>query len=103
MKSMLMKPMKNMPDTVEFVKDSPRYPWGLNIGLENEVLENLGIEKLPSVGDVVVICAKARVESVSMSENQDKTKNRRVQLQITDMEIEDDIEEEGVAKKLYGA
>ena len=76
------------------------YPWGLNIGLENDVLDKLGMDTLPKVGDIVKIEAIAKVESVSMSENSDKTKNRRVQIQITDMCIES--EEIDVKKSLYG-
>jgi hypothetical protein len=82
-------------------QDGPRYPWGLNIGLENDVLDKLGMDTLPKVGDVVMVTAMAKIESVSMSENSDKTKNRRVQMQITDMSVEP--KKPDVQKSLYGA
>ena len=100
MKSMKMTKYESTEAVSPQKIEGPRYPYGLNLRLENESIERLGIESLPKVGDEVMIIAKAKVESVSMSENSDKTKNRCVSLQITDMCIED--EEIDVKKSLYG-
>lgn len=66
-----------------------KYPWGLEISLETEVLDKLGL----SAADVTVkqpfnITAKALVESVSMNQNLGREKmNQSIRLQITDMEL----------------
>lgn len=75
------------------VQESPgnrdKYPYGLEIGLETESLEKLGL----SATDVVVkqsftITAMAIVESVSVNQNQGNEKiQQSIRLQITDMEL----------------
>lgn len=64
------------------------YPWGTRINLEQDTLDKLGIEKLPAVGDELMIEAKVRVISVRESDN-----SKSVELQITDMDLENDGDE----------
>lgn len=68
--------------------ESPLYPWGLNLTLDNDVIEKLGTGQLPDVGGEVMVYAKAKVTSASTHESTEG-KNRNVQLQITDLCIED--------------
>lgn len=69
-------------------KDSPRYPYGLCIDLNNESLDKLKMATLPDVGDEVTITAKARVQSVSERDSIDGDSSRSVSLQITKLRIE---------------
>lgn len=67
--------------------DGPRYPYGLCLYLDNATLKKLGIEGLPEVGSVLNVAAKATVVSVGMNQQQDGDKEKRVELQITDMAL----------------
>lgn len=67
--------------------DGPKYPWGLCIDLNDEVLKKLGITELPAVGTVFVIEAQAKVTSMNQSEQIDGDKEGRISLQITDMAV----------------
>jgi hypothetical protein len=67
--------------------DSPAYPYGLSLSLDDKSLEKLGITALPAVGSKMVLRALVEVSSTSQHENQ-KDKDISVSLQITDMDIE---------------
>lgn len=67
--------------------ETPPYPWGLSIRLENDALEKLGIKSLPAPGECFVIHAVADVESSSESKSKDNEGDRAVQLQITHMKV----------------
>lgn len=64
------------------------YPWGTRLNLESDTLDKLGIKTLPAVGDELMIEAKVRVISVRESDN-----SKSVELQITDMDLENDGDE----------
>jgi len=73
--------------------DEPAYPYGLQIDLCDEVLQKLGMTALPKVGQVMTLTVRATVTSVSQYETakpeadeQGSTSERRVGLQITDMD-----------------
>lgn len=67
--------------------NGPKYPWGLCLDLNDEVLKKLGITELPKVGTVFVIEAQAKVQSMNESEQLDGDKEGRISLQITDMSV----------------
>jgi len=71
--------------------DAPIYPWGLGITLDEEVLELLGMTKLPAVGKPMMLIARVDVtgvqESKSQSEDRGTHKHRSVSLQITDLAL----------------
>lgn len=66
--------------------DAPEYPYGLSIDLDDGSLEKLGITDLPKVGDEMTITAKVVVTSTSSYDTQGGDPEKRVCLQITDME-----------------
>lgn len=68
--------------------DGPRYPYGLCLYLDDASLAKLGITDLPEVGSTWNIVGKVVVTSVGMSQQLDGDKEKRTELQITDMEIE---------------
>lgn len=64
-------------------KESPEYPYCLRLYLGHEELMNLGLDKLPSIGSVVNIQAKAIVMGQRLNDENCKT----MEIQITDMGI----------------
>jgi len=70
----------------EVAIDSPRFPYGLEITLEDEILKRLGISKLPRVGVELKIRAVGSVTSVSENKNA-RREDRRVQIQIEKIEV----------------
>ena len=102
MKNMMIPKGKQETIVAEAVKESPRYPYGLNLRLENEAIDKLGIKEMPEVGEEVMVMAKAKVESCSMNEQSDGKKYRTISLQITDMMLHDVEEKMDHAKALYG-
>lgn len=79
----------------------PAYPYGLCISLSEEELKKLGLDgELPAVGEMIHLCAMAKVTSVSENESEDssgaKTKHCRVELQITHLATENE-DTEGAA------
>ena len=77
----------------------PRYPYGLEIRLNNEALEKLGIA-LPKVGTSVRVIADCCVTSVSSNERQKGEPNRSVELQIERLAVNSEPEtmEEAISK-----
>lgn len=65
--------------------DLPKYPYGLSLNLDDEVLAKLGLTP-PPVGTKMTLTAVVEVCTVSQYENQDG-KEANLSLQITDMEL----------------
>lgn len=81
-----------LSDEVESEDDdeSPKYPYGLEVTLDSDSLEKLGITaaSLPKVGEQMQMAAKVEVKSVGMNEYQGDSKpSLHVCLQITAMEL----------------
>lgn len=68
-------------------EDTPRYPYGLSINLENDALDKLGIGDGVNVGDEVEIVAKAIVQSKSGYQTMVGDPENSLSLQITDMQV----------------
>jgi hypothetical protein len=82
--------------------DAPIYPYGLQLRLDEEALDKLGETTLPAVGESVMVYAKAKVVSVSSNESTDGGKRRNVELQITDLCLEDPADDSAKSAALYG-
>lgn len=93
--------------------DAPRYPYGLCISLDNETMDKLGLSgDLPEVGEMIHLCAMAKVTSVSANERESTgddgaTKKEtycRVELQITTMALESEDDENQMMRRsrFYG-
>lgn len=63
-----------------------RYPYGLEIRLDDESMAKLGID-LPAVGKEVTITAKAMVEEASSRETQEGGPKLSCTLQITKLKV----------------
>lgn len=62
----------------------PKYPYGLQLSLDEESLQKLQAQSLLPVGTVVMFTAKAKVVGASERETQEGTE-RSLSFQITDM------------------
>ena len=89
--------------------DLPKYPYGLCITIETEQLDKLGIDGDCEVGDMIHLCAMAKVTSISKREKEGGDSDMRIELQITHLASENEDEEgaetmsaEARAKKRYG-
>lgn len=67
--------------------DGPKYPYGLELHLNDETIKKLGLSGVPAVGEKVTINAVAVVSSASMRQEQDGDAEICCSLQITDMEV----------------
>jgi hypothetical protein len=92
MKSSLINMEMSKEEAKEYaqpsVSESPKYPWGLCLTLNDDSLKKLGVTKLPSVETVVTITAKATVSSVRENQTQGGESEASMDLQITDMQID---------------
>lgn len=68
--------------------DAPKYPWGLEINLNDDSLDKLGVKTLPAVGTEVTIVAKATVSSTSERSTESDGACASMSLQITDMQVD---------------
>lgn len=68
--------------------DAPKYPWGLEINLNDDSLDKLGVKALPAVGTEVTIVAKATVSSTSERATEGEGACASMCLQITDMQLD---------------
>lgn len=66
--------------------DAPAYPYGLTLCLNSESLEKLGITTLPPIGARLRISAVATVTSISQNQEADGDEEKRIELQVTDMD-----------------
>ncbi len=103
MKSLkLSKKKQEEVSAVEAVNDTPQYPWGTRINLEEEQIALFPQIEKASVGDELTAVIRVRVKSMSENESEEngrKNRFQRVELQITDMEFPE--KKEADASKLY--
>lgn len=64
----------------------PKYPWGLQINLDNNVLKKLPGLKDGKINGKVQIVASADIVSIRTSQNKERKDDYTVELQITDMD-----------------
>lgn len=80
--------------------EGPAYPYGLEVRLDKDSIEKLGMKQLPEVGETMMLVGKVKVTGTSSSDHQ-HGKHQSVTLQITDMALEDGGDKTDAAKKLY--
>lgn len=66
----------------------PRFPWGLQLTLENEQMQALGMAMMPKVGESMELYATVKITSCNESERVGEEPARSVSLQITDLGLE---------------
>lgn len=83
--------------------DEPRYPYGLELSLDEEALAKLGITAPPAVGTTMMITAKVIVTRASSYQTQGNDPESSSAWQITDMECSSaQGGQKGAASALYG-
>lgn len=82
--------------------DVPRYPYGLQLNLDNDALEKLGLGNLPEVGAVLQLNANVTVTAVSMNQTEGGDERKSVSLQITDMGLAAGAKKKSAEASLYG-
>lgn len=77
-------PEKKRKEQAEIAMTSsePAYPYGLQLQLENEQLDKLGLKTLPDVGGRVKIEAVGTITEASEHDSQQRGKRRRLEIQI---------------------
>lgn len=73
-------------EDAEVAPERPDYPYGLQLNLDQDALEKLGIE-LPDVGETFFVVAIAKVVSVSEHESEEHT-SQDVSLQIEQLSLD---------------
>lgn len=82
--------------------DAPKYPYGLELRLDEEGLGKLGISTPPAVGTQMIITAKVMVTSASQYQTQNGEPEMSSCWQITDMEVSGSPTAGKAADSLYG-
>lgn len=65
--------------------DEPRYPYGLEINLDNDALDRLGLE-LPEAGERFIVLGVGPVTQVRQSDNK-RGKDRSLTIQLQKIEV----------------
>ena len=65
--------------------DEPRYPYGLEISLDNDALDKLGLE-LPEAGEQFIVLGVGPVTRVSQTDNK-RGKDRSLTIQLQKIEV----------------
>lgn len=81
--------------------EGPKYPYGLELSLDDAALKKLGITDLPDVGYVMNLKAVVIVTRVSSSQSQDNEAEKNCSMQITDMEVSAPTDNATLADRLY--
>lgn len=82
--------------------EGPKYPWGLNLELDDETLNKLGVDITKfKIGEKVPIRINATVTGISINMREDH-ESKRVSLIAGEMEISKSKTVEEQAEALYG-
>lgn len=82
--------------------DAPMYPWGLEVRLDKEALEKLGLaDALPKAGASMKLAANVEVTNVSESDTAGGGKTCSLTLQITELGLTPAKDEKKAAELLY--
>jgi hypothetical protein len=76
----------SMPSEAE-EDDLPKYPYGLTMYLQDEVLLKLGMKELPQVGSEMVLTAKVIVTGINSRQTQGEKAESCADIQITAMDL----------------
>lgn len=103
MVSMKMSAEERGEGTAPAAPDSP-YPYGLQIALNDDDMQKLGMSECPDVGYVMQMTALVTVTRCSSSQEQGGDAENSMSLQITDMQLDAPMMDNAArAEKLYGA
>lgn len=75
-------------DQALYAEQGPEYPSGLRLHLDPAVLKKLDLDKLPEVGTMLGLHATVEVVGVNLDQANNGGREQRLELQITDMELQ---------------
>jgi hypothetical protein len=87
--SMKMSKKEKKDSMPTAVSDTPDYPYGLRLSLNDEALKKLGIKSLPKVGSKMHVLAVGEITSVSQHESAGH-EDRHVEIQLHELGVSDD-------------
>lgn len=93
--------IKEASTPVEYDEDAPRYPWGLELSLDDGSLTKLGFTDPPPVGTVLTITARVEVCSSRQYQTLGAESEMSSDWQITDMSATMGDPTDKTAKSLY--
>lgn len=67
--------------------DGDKYPWGMRLDFNNDVMKKLDVDTLPKTGSEITLRAKAKVISTSVNIRDGETE-KRMELQLVALELE---------------
>lgn len=97
-----MKRSKSEDGLAEDVSEGPKYPYGLQISLDSEAIEKLELAEMPQAGAKMKMMAMVEVVGVRQYDRKDGDSEKGVDLQITDLSLENATEERRMEEALYG-
>lgn len=92
-------PVPQEPASV--MTEGPRYPWGLAVNLDEESLQKLGVANLPDVENEMILVGRVKVTRTQSSQDEGGKRHRSMELQITDMALNNGDDEKDAAGTLY--
>jgi hypothetical protein len=81
--------------------EGEQYPWGVCLDLDDGTLAKLGITKLPEIGTVMVVEARAKVVGINEAANE-SAESKSVRLQIIEMGVQADAKPRSPGQRVYG-
>lgn len=104
MKSMRIDEQEKKEQSESSVLDRPDYPYGLELHIDENSFEKLGMSDAPDPGQEFMVLAKATVQDVHKSKHSGGKDHINFRLQITDMELKasEKKEEKSTESVLYG-
>lgn len=81
---------KDKESACGYIASESKYPYGLCVRLDNTSIEKLGMKTLPEVKDEMLLTARVVVTSVTSNEREGRGPEKTVELQITNMSLDED-------------
>lgn len=69
--------------------DKPRYPWGLQLHMENDQLKALGMAEMPKIGSTMMMQCTVKVTGCREEEREGGEAERSVSMQIIEIGAEE--------------
>lgn len=79
---------RNSPGKACVPYEGEKYPYGLRLDLNGDVMKKLGLSSLPKTGKEVTITARAKVVSTRISDREGGKAEQTMELQIIALDID---------------
>jgi hypothetical protein len=96
---MLTEIKKELPSGCCSITQQPEYPWGTRLNFTNDMVTQLGLDKI-DVGTKVMITAEAVIVGKTVNEGSNET-HRDISIQLTAVMVNPDRSDNDRVTKLY--